>query len=1010
MLCLYGISVNGQQASEESDIHSYSFAAITSEQGLPHYSTHHIMQDSFGFVWISTRDGLCRFDGNTCTVFRAGNNKGLQLEANLIWLTFEDSKQRLWVGTKGGGLSFYDLKNGHSNVFKSNRGDSLSLSNNIVTAIYQDSDENLWVGTDGGGLNRVFETSKPDSFYFKQADLGIGNESVLTVMDIIEVEKGKLWLATYGHGIMAYDTETGVVQKIDQYAEEVEIQGEFVMTLAKEDSVIWAGTKFHGLFKIDTHTGKVSQFAKQHDYPFSIPNNFVWDVYIDGNGGKWISLYGGGLVYINPKTKTPTLIDDNSDKDTFTDQFVLNVMSDNQGQFWVATDSQGAFRFNINPIYTPVPIQWPEHVNTANLIINNLFLDSADQFWISTNSGLFTADSDFKNIQKKNPGVETSIFYEVNEDKNGTIWVATNLNLAYYQPEKGSWGEVKFTEWLDIPGTERIFDIEFDSLGNVWMASDGGLIKYSSNNETEVFQQSGDDPQSIRSNKLSSIYYDGSRTIWVGTDDLGISLFDISSEQAVNHELDKFLAEEDQSNYITDISDDGTGNMLIGTADQGIYYIFKSEGKIDSVRHINNRNSLQSSQIYDIESCDHHFLVSYREGVAQIDKQTLQPINLKLPLSINATGSKELFTAGRKTFLFSRDKIYEVNHAAIQQVKKHPKIQLTGLEIYNEPVEPMISNHNDTPLELQHHQDFITLSYAVLNHDPSAFYSTEYILEGQDPYWLDGGESETINYTNLKPGTYTFKVRFPAADNSAVHLQVPIIIKSAFWQSSLFRFLVVLVILLLIYLGFRYRTFYLLKEERTRTRIARDLHDDLSGTLSSISFFSEAARRVHDDVEEAHQFLHKIEESATEAKEKINDIIWAIDPSKDDWSTFLKKCKRYATDALDSKEIDYSIQIDDSFKTKIKLELRQNLWLIYKEMINNLAIHSQADHATILFTEKDKKIVLEVTDDGVGFNKEEKSNRNGIRNIEERANTLGADIKLITSVGSGTKWIFTLRT
>lgn len=223
------------------------------------------------------------------------------------------------------------------------------------------------------------------------------------------------------------------------------------------------------------------------------------------------------------------------------------------------------------------------------------------------------------------------------------------------------------------------------------------------------------------------------------------------------------------------------------------------------------------------------------------------------------------------------------------------------------------------------------------------------------------------------------------------------------------RNMLIIVGLILItgYIFYRYRLFYLLKEEKTRNQIARDLHDDLSGTLSSISFFSEAAHRVNKDRGDSERFLNIITKSAVEAKEKINDIIWAIDPSKDDWSVFLKKCKRFAADVLDSNDIEYSFDMDDDFSFPVELQFRQNLWLIYKECITNLSKHAQATKVEICLREKGDHVFLSISDNGSGFDQESLKSGNGIDNIRYRAEQIQGTANLKSAPGEGTKWTFT---
>ncbi|MEP0553232.1 MAG: histidine kinase [Balneola sp.] len=216
--------------------------------------------------------------------------------------------------------------------------------------------------------------------------------------------------------------------------------------------------------------------------------------------------------------------------------------------------------------------------------------------------------------------------------------------------------------------------------------------------------------------------------------------------------------------------------------------------------------------------------------------------------------------------------------------------------------------------------------------------------------------------------------------------------------------IIILLVLLSSYILYRYRLHFLLKEERTRNKIARDLHDDLSATLSSISFFSEAAKR--EDSNEPSRFLQRIDESAIEAKEKINDIIWAIDPENDDWEAFLTKCKRYAAEMFESKNINYEIDIDTSTEVPQKIKARQDLWLIYKELITNLVRHSEATNAWVSFTTSKNKINLRVRDNGVGFRDQSDGNGHGIPNIKKRMDNVSPNntLDIDSEPGKGTKW------
>ncbi len=220
--------------------------------------------------------------------------------------------------------------------------------------------------------------------------------------------------------------------------------------------------------------------------------------------------------------------------------------------------------------------------------------------------------------------------------------------------------------------------------------------------------------------------------------------------------------------------------------------------------------------------------------------------------------------------------------------------------------------------------------------------------------------------------------------------------------------IIILLLLLSAYILYRYRVHFLLKEERTRNKIARDLHDDLSATLSSISFFSEAAKR--EDSNGPNRFLQRIDESAVEAKERINDIIWAIDPGNDDWESFLTKCKRFSAEMFESKNIAYKIDIDTKAEIPINIKARKDLWLVFKEIITNLVRHSESSNAKVIFKSTKERFILIVEDDGIGFDTQKNYKGNGLFNIKKRVSSLSENANLIleSEPDKGTRWELTL--
>lgn len=215
-------------------------------------------------------------------------------------------------------------------------------------------------------------------------------------------------------------------------------------------------------------------------------------------------------------------------------------------------------------------------------------------------------------------------------------------------------------------------------------------------------------------------------------------------------------------------------------------------------------------------------------------------------------------------------------------------------------------------------------------------------------------------------------------------------------------FIVTIVVFLSGFFIYRNKILSALKEERTRIRIASDLHDEVSATLTGISYFAEAIKKDKDEEKQRH-FMDMISESAGDAKEKISDIVWSVTPENDDWEKFLSKCRRYASDLLESKEVEYELKIAESISGKLEMNNRQHLWMIFKEMLTNAVRHSQAQRVDIIIDSENHVFKIVLQDDGIGFDTSKETFGNGLNNIRKRAQSMGATLSLDSEPNIGTR-------
>ncbi len=310
---------------------------------------------------------------------------------------------------------------------------------------------------------------------------------------------------------------------------------------------------------------------------------------------------------------------------------------------------------------------------------------------------------------------------------------------------------------------------------------------------------------------------------------------------------------------------------------------------------------------------------------------------------------------------------------------------------------------------LDYSDNNLRFTYAAASyHAPE---QTEYRvkLEGFDAEWSSWTREVQRDYTNIPEGSYRFLVEarnvygvISAADPFLFTVLPP---WYRTWWAYLFYLLTATGIL---YTAYRIRVNQILRVQRIRNRIAGDLHDEVSATLSSISFFARAIKedRYRGD---KNRFVELISQSAGEAKEKISDIVWAINPEHDDWKSFLSKCRRYASDLLESRNIRYQLNIDENMPGKLDMQLRQHLWMIFKEMITNVARHSEAVQVEVTLKQSGGMLILVVQDDGKGFDSGATTAGHGVANIRQRAESIGAHVTLETGPGMGTRWKLTLK-
>ena len=346
--------------------------------------------------------------------------------------------------------------------------------------------------------------------------------------------------------------------------------------------------------------------------------------------------------------------------------------------------------------------------------------------------------------------------------------------------------------------------------------------------------------------------------------------------------------------------------------------------------------------------------------------------------------------------------------AQFRRKEPPPDVTIAGFRLFNDQL-PVDSLMSERVVTLGHNQNSLAISFAAIsfiNIDKLTYFIQ---LEGADKDWQRVNGPLDVYYTLLPPGHYTFKVR--ARNEEGIYSKnitsLRIHIRPPFYRTIWFYALVVLAIAGLLYYLYKLRIRRLLQVERIRTRLARDLHDDMGSTLSTINILSNmATKKIATDQASSLDYMSKISDSSSRIMEAMDDIVWSINPVNDSMRKVLARMRELAGNVLEPCDIEYTFTADDTVKEMtFDMEGRREIFLIYKEAINNIVKYSKSTRVQIGLQKQKGFFIMTITDNGIGFlpDTDVSSTRgNGLRNMRKRAENLKGTLEIASAMDAGT--------
>ena len=430
--------------------------------------------------------------------------------------------------------------------------------------------------------------------------------------------------------------------------------------------------------------------------------------------------------------------------------------------------------------------------------------------------------------------------------------------------------------------------------------------------------------------------------------------------------------------------------LFIGTFSDGLWIKTRN-----TLRHFTTANYLTSNTILRTKATQNHLWLFENETIQVINIETESLLNIDLP-KINGANVFDVAEWQEYAYLTTAEGIYKIpmNESGIESP---PKGYLDAFIVNNKDT---LKTGNVTLPYYKNDLQFILSSPGF--YDPGNV-SFRYRIAGVDDDWQTTRSGQRmLRYASLLPGNYTFEAY--AVNNKGImqkqKIAFSITINKPWWKQAWFFTLLVLLIAGLSYFLVESRIQQLLKVEKVRRTISTDLHDDIGATLSSINIYTELAKKEKNN----RMYLDAIQQHSQEVTGKLDDLIWSINPRNDSFEKLISRMHGYALPVLQAKKISSTFNFDQSLlKEKLYVQVKQNLFLVFKELINNVVKHSGAKNCFIELDCRNNLIVLSVKDDGKGFDStKEDEERNGVINIKERTEKMRGYINIESNIPKGT--------
>lgn len=780
----------------QAQTNNVGFKHITTYEGLSQSNVTAILQDQQGFMWFGTQDGLNRYDGYSFSVYQHDPLQTSSLSDNYVLALYEDRKGQLWVGTDDGGLCRFDKQTGKFSVFKSTEKDSKTLSNNHVTAIKEDGQGNLWIAT-GNGLNR-FDPAQGTFTRYQHRASDPGSLGHNLIQDVLVDYKGQIWVATLGAGLDRWDAQRQIFQHFKNIPSDPSSLSQNALKKLFQDSKgrLWIATEGGGLNLLNEDQKTFIQYRHNAGNPTSICHDDINTLAEDREGGLWVGTENGGISVLNKNRTAFTHYPyQENNPNGLNNGSIYALCQDRSGNMWVGTYSGGINFFDHQPAKFRL---YQKDINDPNSLTNNNVMavleDHRGNVWTGTDGGglnvLHKATQHYTHYRHKSTdskSIPSDFIMSIHQDRDGDIWVGSYKGgLSLFRQASGDFLNFPVTDDAKGLSQETVSTITEGRKGEIWLGTLGkGISRY--DKKTRLFTHYKPDPTRsghLTQGYISSLCFDHHQNLWIGTEGDGLQVIDGQSGTFHTYRHDRSVPGSLSHNLVNSLHEDAWHRMWVGT-NGGLN---RFDPQTQSFISYQEKDGLASKVIQSLLSDrDGKLWIGTNKGLSVFNPTRKAFRNFDSgdglqPGSFNRMAAYE----GQQNRLFFGG-INGLNRVDPTQLPDNlfiPPVVITHLHVFNRPIWL-----RSLQITLPHHQSTVTFGFAALNYSHPERNQYTYKLEGFDKGWSLKGTGRVATYTNLEPGTYTFRVK---ASNNDGHWNEKgtafrVILEPPYWQTWWFR-------------------------------------------------------------------------------------------------------------------------------------------------------------------------------------------------------------------------------